>query len=333
LVERRKKVKQAGIIGFGNIGKKLYEKLLENGWKIVFVVTSEHVFVDSIDVPKDKSEKWLNYCHDVDVVFLAIPTFDDGRIAFNYITAVTEKRIPVVTCEKGALSNYFTELKPILNLIGYNTTVGGGSGIINFLQSRFFSGIREVHAIVNGTMNYIWDGLRMGNSLGHIVEEVKRLGYAEPGEKDPIKIILGEAGSDVTKKASILFNLCFHPQTILRAKDIKVVLTDEMVRQAITEAMSRKFIVSFERDGNFKEKDSDIMAFTHHIEGWVISGGFKRTDSPLIARLCNSATWVNNAILTIEGEDGSGGSYLCVGPGAGASPVAIAILRDAERLL
>ena len=326
-------MKQAGIIGFGNIGKKLYEKLLENGWKIVFIVTSEHVFIGNIDVPKDKSENWLNYCHDVDVVFLAIPTFDDGRTAFNYITAVIEKGIPVVTCEKGALSNYFAGIKPILNRIGYSATVGGGSGMIHFLQRRFFSGIREVHAIVNSTMNYIWDDLRMGNPLGHIVEEVKRLGYAEPGEKDPIKIILGEAGPDVTKKTSILFNLCFRPKTILHAKDIKVVLTDEMVRQAITEAMSRRFVVSFERDGNFKEKDNDIVAFTHHIEGWVISGGFKRIDNPLIARLCNSATWVNNAVLTVEGEDGSGGIYLCVGPGAGASPVATAMIRDAEGLL
>lgn len=326
-------MKQAGIIGFGNIGKKLYEKLLENGWKVTFIITSESVFVGSVDVPKDKPENWLNYCHDADVVFLAIPTFDDGRTAFNYITAVTEKGIPVVTCEKGALSNYFAELKPILNHIGYSATVGGGSGMIHFLQRRFFSGMREVHAIVNSTMNYIWDDLRTGNPLGHIVEEVKRLGYAEPGEKDPIRIILGEAGPDVTKKTSILFNLCFRPKTVLHAKDIKVVLTDEMVRQAITEAMSRRFVVSFERDGNFKEKDSDIIAFTHHIEGWVISGGFRKTDSPLIARLCNSATWVNNAILTVEGEDGSGGIYLCVGPGAGASPVATAMIRDAEGLL
>lgn len=326
-------MKQAGIIGLGNIGKKLYEKLLENGWKVAFVVTSEQVFVGNADTPKDKSENWLNYCHDVDVVFLAIPTFDDGRTAFNYITAVTEKGMPVVTCEKGALSNYFAELKPILNRIGYSATVGGGSGMIHFLQRRFFSGMREVHAIVNSTMNYIWDDLRMGNPLGHIVEEVKRLGYAEPGEKDPIRIILGEAGPDVTKKTSILFNLCFRPKTVLHAKDIKVVLTDEMVKQAITEAMSRRFVVSFERDENFKKKDSDIMAFTHHLEGWVISGGFKRTDSPLIARLCNSATWVNNAVLTVEGEDGSGGIYLCVGPGAGASPVATAMIRDAEGLL
>src|SRR3989338_4901240 len=326
-------MKQAGIIGFGNIGKKLYEKLLENGWKIVFIVTSEHIFVGSIDVPKDKSENWFNYCHDIDIVFLAIPTFDDGKTALNYIIAITGNGIPVVTCEKGALSNYFAELKPILNRIGYSATVGGGSGMIHFLRRRFFSGMREIHAIVNSTMNYIWDDLRMGNPIGHIVEEVKRLGYAEPGEKDPIKIILAEAGPDVTKKISILFNLCFRPKTILRAKDIKVVLTEEMVKQAISEAMDRRFVVSFEKEENFREKNDDIVAFTHRIDGWIITGGFKKTNSPLIARLCNSATWVNNAMLTVEGEDGSGGIYLCVGPGAGASPVATAMIRDAEGLL
>ncbi|MBA3047697.1 hypothetical protein KKC83_01755 [Patescibacteria group bacterium] len=324
---------KAGIIGFGNIGKKLREKLLENDWIVSLIVTSEHVFVNDLNVPKDKSENWLDYCHDIDIIFLAIPTVDDGRTALNFISAAVKKEIPIVTCEKGALSNYFAELKPILNSTGYSATVGGGSGMIHFLKRRFFSGMREVHAIVNSTMNYIWDDLRMGNPLGHIVEEVRMLGYAEPGKNDPIKIILCEAGPDVTKKISILFNLCFRPKTILRAKDIKIVLTEEMVRQAITEAMDRRFVVSFEKERNFREKNNNIPAFTHRIEDWVISGGFKRTDSPLIARLCNSATRVNNAILTVEGEDGSGGIYLCVGPGAGASPVATAMIRDAEELL
>lgn len=147
---------KAGIIGFGNIGKKLREKLLENDWIVSLIVTSEHVFVNDLNVPKDKSENWLDYCHDIDIIFLAIPTVDDGRTALNFISAAVKKEIPIVTCEKGALSNYFAELKPILNSTGYSATVGGGSGMIHFLKRRFFSGMREVHAIVNSTMNYIW---------------------------------------------------------------------------------------------------------------------------------------------------------------------------------
>ena len=38
-----KNMNKAGIIGFGNIGKKLYEKLLENGW-IVILLSRENMF-------------------------------------------------------------------------------------------------------------------------------------------------------------------------------------------------------------------------------------------------------------------------------------------------
>ncbi len=326
-------MKRAGIIGFGNIGKKLYEKLLENGWQVSFIVTRDHVFsVPGVSI--DRSDNWVKYCHDVDVVFLAISTLDDGEAALHYIKAITERGISVVTCEKGALSNYFGELSPVLHRIGYSATVGGGSGLIHFLKGRFFSGICEVHAIVNSTMNYIWDDLAMGNPLGHVVEEAKKLGYAEPGEDDPIEIIFGEACFDVPKKVSNLFNLCFDSNIILRAKLISILLTSESIRQAIAEAANRRFVVSFVREENFSEESSDILAFITNVDEWIITGGFKKMDSnPLIARLCKATTWVNNAVLTVEGKEGSGGVYLCIGPGAGSSPVSIAMMRDAEVLL
>lgn len=328
-----KEMKTAGIIGYGKIGKTLHAKLLEDGWVVDFVVSSKHIF-NRAGVSIDRTDNWRDHLHFVNVVFLAIPTLDDGKIALDYINAIVERGITVVTCEKGALSNYFDELKSVLDCIGYSATVGGGSGIIHFLNRRFFSGICEVHAILNGTLNYIWDDLRIGNPLGHIIEEVKMLGYAEPGEKDSVKIILGEIGYDATKKASILFNLCFNSGIILRAKDISLVITEEMIKRAIAEAMNRRFVVSFERIESFNPDINDIVAFTHQIDGWVIIGAFKKIDTnPVIFRLCNSATWVNNAVLTLEGENGSSGIYLCIGPGAGASPVATAMIRDAEKLL
>ena len=326
-------MKRIGIIGFGNIGKKLYEKIIEKGWVVDFIATSSHIFVDDLRTSKNRLDNWFNYCQNIDLVFLAIPTFDDGKTALNYINALTTKGIPVVTCEKGALANYFTELKPRLSHIGFSATVGGGSGIVHFLNHRFFTGTREVHTILNGTLNYIWDDLKMGNPLGHVVEEIRKLGYTEPSNNDPIDIILGEISSDVTKKTSILFNLCFHSKSALMAKDIDCVLAKEAVKRAIKEAGNRRFIVSFEREENFQEEIESVQAFIHRIGGWVITGGFKRMDrNPLIGRLCNSTTWVNNAVLTVEGDSGADGVYICGGPGAGASPTTAAMIRDAERL-
>lgn len=329
--------KRIGIIGFGKIGKHLYQQARQMGWNVVFVFTSKYVYFDGrgeiSEQPKDSLVNWQKYCENVDVVFLAIPTSDSGFTAQKYISFLAKRNIPIITCEKGALANYFSRLKLLLPKIGYGATVGGGSGMIYFLQQRFFSGMQEVHAILNGTLNYIFTDLAMGNPLGHIIEEVKMLGYAEPGKNNPIQLILNEACLDATKKAAILFNLCFGSPVPLRARDIAVILDEEMVKDAIVQAADRRFVVSFYKADIFRPDTNNIPAFCHVIDRWVIKGGFVRMDNPLIARLCHATPWVNNGILTVEGNAGADGVYVSAGPGAGASPTTAAMIRDAERLL
>ncbi len=325
-----------GIIGFGNIGRKLLEKLSTNShWQVAFMADVDGVWLPPFRerVP-DQTKRVADYCQDVKLVFLAIPTVDDGEVAKNYITTLHRMGIRVVTCEKGALGNWFEALQPLLKDIGYSASVGGGSGIIHALRHRFFLGTQEVHAILNGTLNYIWTGLASGSPLGHIVNETQRLGYAEPGQRDPIAIIMGEASADVIKKTTILFNLCFQSATVLHARDIAVELTPEKIRRAIAEAVSRRFVVTFERRDRAKTDDGTIVAFRHAIDDWVITGGWRRLDHPLIKRLCDGCLWVNNAILTVEGDfDGEDGVYISSGDGAGPGPTTAAMIRDAEKLL
>jgi homoserine dehydrogenase len=324
---------RAVIIGFGTIGRRLREKLLAMGWDIPFVIKSKEILTGNALFHLEGAVKsWIEYCRDVDVVFLAIPTLDDGSIALRYLLELSDKGIPVVTCEKGALSNYFEVLKPRLAGIRYTAACGGGSGMIPFLQERFFSGTRQVYVIPNGTMNYIFSGLAMGNPRGQIIEEVKKLRYAEPGESDSVEIIMAEV-EDAAKKISLLFNLCFGSSVILRAKEISISLTEGMVEEAIGQARMRRFVVSFLKEEGVRPTPNNIEAFRHSIDGWVIQGGFPTMDNQLIARLCAATTWVNNGLLTVEGCEGTDGVYLCVGPGAGASPTTAAMIRDAEKLL
>ena len=323
------KKKRAVIFGFKKIGRRLYEKLAAKGWEIVFVATSKYLFTDDLVNPKDDVKNWQKYCIDIDVAFLAISTVDDGFIALKIIKVLRERNIWVETCEKGALGNYFDELKPMMSGIGYSATVGGGSGILHSLKDSFSSDTQEVHAILNGTMNYSFHDLSLGNPPGYIAEEIKNLKFAE-GDGNLAEIIMAEAKLDATKKSSILFNVCFKSQTILRAKDIIVNLTEEMVRKAMREAMNRRFVVSFYRQEKFIEEPTDILAFCHTIDGWVIKGGFVKMENPYIVRLCNATPWVHNSILTIDGDKGADGTSLHVGLGAGPSTTSAAMIRGAE---
>ena len=148
---------KVGIIGFGNIGQEFYQKVVSTGWEVAFVADDKHIFVGDLKKPRDVISNWKKYCRNLDAVGLAVPS-DNGLAALQYITWLIGKKIFVATCEKSALANYFNVLKPLLPMIGYSATVGGGSGMLHFLQNRFFSGTQEVYVILNGTLS-IYKGM------------------------------------------------------------------------------------------------------------------------------------------------------------------------------
>ncbi|MBI2464280.1 hypothetical protein HYV57_04955 [Candidatus Peregrinibacteria bacterium] len=323
-----------GIIGKGNIGSEVYHKSQSNGWIVNWIAGSKGIFSDLSE--KTKIAELKNYeqhLQGLDGIFLAIPTLDNGEAGFHYIKSSLNANVPVVTCEKGALSNYFLELEEAIKnqQIGYSATVGGGSRLLRYLQERIGPQVQEIHAVVNGTLNYIFEGLSNGRSLGEVVEETKKLGYAEPGAKHPLEVIIKEAIGDVPMKASILFNICNLTNERMRTKDVKIeTIEQNELKRLIKEATNRRYIVSITRDGNNEE--DVIWGFKHKIDDWHISAGFKHVeDNPLFRNLIPSG--VNNAILTSEGEFGKDGSYVLIGPGAGPGPTASSMIIDAKKIM
>ena len=291
------------IIGLGLIGSTLKRKAETRNWDIKFILKSDGVYKD--DKKIDELQNYQNYCDNLDLVFLAIPTQDDGTIAYNYIKTFIEKNIPIVTCEKGALSNYFTELKPSLSKIGYSATVGGGTRLLKHVKKQ------EMHAIVNGTLNYVFDEIAKGISFEQAIEQAKKLGYAEPGANNPIEILNKEATEDVPMKAVILCNIAgFSP---IRAKDIETQeINEQQLQQIIKE--NRRYIVSIT-----KEKQEHIGGFTHQIEDYILSAGFRIPPKQLILSGVDNALLINDKFVT--------------GPGAGPDPTTEAMLKDAEELI
>ncbi|MBS3090864.1 hypothetical protein J4217_00255 [Candidatus Pacearchaeota archaeon] len=241
-----------GIVGKRTIGSEVYHKAKSRGWGVEWVAGSKGIFQDlSGETKLAEIEDYALHVRGLDAVFLAIPTLDTGEIALRYITSTLEAGVPIITCEKGALSNYFSQLEEAVrsHRIGYSATVGGGSRLLRYLQERIGPQVQEIHAVINGTLNYIFEGLSRGRSLGEVVEETKRLGYAEPGAKHPLEVINKEATGDVPMKTSILFNVCNLTRERIRAKDIIVEPIElNQLRRLVREASNRRYIVSITRE-------------------------------------------------------------------------------------
>ena len=115
--------------------------------------------------------------------------------------------IGVVTCNKIAcadtLKNY-KKLKFISRKFNspflFETNVGAGLPVIDTLNNLIASGDRilKIQAILSGSLNFIFNNFKKGDSFSVIVNKAQELGYTEP---DP-KIDL--SGIDVARKILIL---------------------------------------------------------------------------------------------------------------------------------
>ncbi len=317
-----------GIIGKGLIGTELVKRLNEEDYKIPFVARSSGIYAGDSERKIDNLENYKKYIPEVDALCLAIPTIDDGSTALDYILTALVHNKPIATCEKGALSNYFPELKNGLDRIGFSATVGGGTRLLRWGRERINSHVMEIHAVLNGTLNYVFSQIAQGRTLGEVVDEAKKLGYAEPGADSHLDVINMEANRDIPMKTAILFNMLGLGE--IRAKNIETKPIGEIcLQKLIKQAKQRRYIVSI----TSKKLDDDIIGgFNYESNGWFISAGFKQTDeNPLFSRL--KVSGVNNALLFYEGKDGKNGTYDTSGQGAGENPTSSSMIKDLEILL
>ena len=114
----------------------------------------------------------------------------------------------VVTGNKAVLAERWDELKPFAQqgLLYIEAAVMAGTPVVGPLTGAL-RGSRplELHAILNGTCNYILSELENGISYDDALAEAQRLGYAEA---DPT---LDVGGFDTAHKLTVLARLVFDP--------------------------------------------------------------------------------------------------------------------------
>lgn len=335
-------------VGYGNVGRAIPERCAQIGLNSSdYIVRSDGTYI------KNKDGKLKLYSSDpkfwndkkvlegVDIVFVSIPSFEDGKRAYELINGVLAQDIPVVTSEKGAFANFYSRLEPQKDRIGISATVGGGTGMMSYLSERVNSRTNQIHVILNGTLNFIMNGISEGGTAGQVIEQAVTLGYAEPGSSSYLDVLNGEIIGDVPKKTVILWNTVMRPKldprVFLKISDLADSGANKMDQKSldrlIAEASSRRYIVSISKRSK-EIPESDIIAgFRKELaDDWVIVAGFRKISGNPLFRALRLPGPGNGAVIA-SGPNESDGVYHTSGPGAGPGPTAAAMVQDARRIL
>src|SRR5919108_1123012 len=132
--------------------------------------------------------------------------------AAEYIRRAIRTGKHVVTANKEVMATQGVEILQLARRHGvdvyYEASVGGGIPLIGvFRQDLVANEVHQVHAIINGTTNYILTRMAQdGVDFAPALAEAQAQGYAEPDPTNDIE------GIDAAHKLSILASLAFRTQ-------------------------------------------------------------------------------------------------------------------------
>ena len=182
-------------------------------------------------------------------------------------------------------------------------SAGGIPIIAPLLRDLLANRLTTVHAIINGTTNFMLTRMaREGQDYESVLAEAQRLGYAEP---DPAADV---DGIDAAYKLAVLASLAFH--TVVRA--------DQVYHEGIRRLTTADFRYAAELGYEIR-----LLAIGRLIDGAVqarVHPAFIPVDRPLAK--------VEGVLNAVELEGDLVGWTMFVGPGAGPRPTSSAVVGD-----
>lgn len=214
----------------------------------------------------------------------------------------------IVTANKALLAAHGAELfdraRELGRSIAFEASVAGGIPIVaNLSQCLSANQIESIHAILNGTSNYILTEMEAhGQPYADAVREAQRLGYAEA---DPAMDV---DGSDAAQKLAILAHLAFGA----RADWTKI------PRQGIDTLEVADF--HYAKELGYRVKLLAVAKLT--------PVGLELHVSPTLVKLGTPLAEVRGAFNAISVVGDAVGRVFFSGLGAGAMPTASAVVAD-----
>lgn len=243
---------------------------------------------------------------DIDIVVELIGGISPAR---ELVLKAIERGASVVTANKALLAAHGEEIFTAAERAGvdiyFEAAVAGAIPIIRPLRESLVGDeITTVMGIVNGTTNYILDKMTAeAMSFAEALAEAQALGFAEA---DPTADV---EGFDAAAKASILAGLAFH--TRVKGADV--------YREGITQVTTADIAAAAQIDCVVK-----LLA----IANLTASGDISVRVHPAMVPLSHPLSSVKGAYNAVFVEAKEAGRLMFLGPGAGGSPTASAVVGD-----
>jgi homoserine dehydrogenase len=313
----RKSVRVA-LLGCGTVGGGVLRLLRDNGEflfpRIGAPLEITHVLVQNLEKPRvpECRREWLTT--DPEVIFsdesvdVVVEVMGGEQPARSYIERATRAGKAIVTANKLLIAKHGPTLVADAISKGvdlaFEASVGGGIPIIRTLREALSSdSVSSVHAILNGTSNYILTRMRDAHlSFAAALKEAQELGYAEA---DPT---LDVDGHDAAQKLIVMAMLAFGAK----------VETSGMVIEGIR-ALDEKDFAFAERFG---------FTLKHLGIGHDRGDNVELRVHPALVRKTSVLANVDGVLNGMFVMGRALGPCLLVGRGAGDMPTAVSVVAD-----
>ncbi len=307
---------KVGIVGFGTVGSGVVSCLLGNAEVIsrrtgIRPIVAKIADLDmqkdrGVAVPKDilTSDGFAA----IDASDVVVELVGGTGYAKELVLEALKRGKPVVTANKALLAEHGEELFAAAEKskadIYYEASVAGGIPIIKALREGFVGNrIESIHAILNGTCNYILSKMdEEDRSFASALADAKKMGYAETNPAMDID------GSDTVHKAAILASLAygewFGVAPVHKEGIEKVSLEDIKLADALGYKLKLLAII--------KQQDEDVQIRVH----------------PALIRRNSMLANVSDVFNAVRINGNPVGETLFYGRGAGRDATASAVVAD-----
>ena len=309
---------KVALIGFGTIGTGVAKILLEHKVRITRATGKNVELVRICDkdttgdrglvLPEGVLTDHLNAIIDDKSISIAIELIGGLEPARSIVLSLLKAGKDVVTANKALLATHGPEIFDMARkhgrLVAFEAAVCGGIPIINAISTSLQANeLQQIHAIVNGTCNFILTAMEeYGTSYQVAVAEAQRLGFAEA---DPT---LDVDGTDTAQKLAILARLAFGVYPHWR--DIPRVGID------IVDAVD----IMYARRLGYRIK---LLARAD-----ATPDGVELYVSPTLVRLHTPIASVRDSFNIVKVVGDAAGEIVLLGRGAGRMPTASSVIGD-----